>query len=593
MNSLCVGFCAIAISSAFLVSSARGADAPPSTNPITTLSERQASLLLQLADAETNIKAINKALKQTGYKVGIAYDQIEGSAKANQLMDRRGGGPVPWDQFYGKTAMDFYYHSSADLKVRNGGHDLTSVDAHYNGSRLTTVDRPAQFDYIYRANATQTARADEQIASLLQDQAALLARRHMHEADQTRLWALLSWESVRDREIPFHPLYRFALQPAGDAHAQIMRAAILYLRTADRAISAALRTIETDPDTTIADLQQRSEAAYEALQPSMADAVADAQLKPDELAEAERIKALCKQTTEEFTIIADNYHKALDSDVAKEDASKLAFRSELQSSLARVAPTMQELDTRLLTAANAWHITPQRGCLTPDKLPDWPQNAKAAIPPLGPNAAANPTPVGPPTQSVQATSAVRLPSAPTSVPQTTARHDEPTANIFILHLDASLGASAIDEAAMKSLPPDAQAIVNGLRFGKLQLPDRRGLTYFHIDAKIDNQSPRARIEGEITAVARVLCVDGDGKKNVTKYSTKLDIGQHGLHGVGVAPRALYLDKIRVRNNGDERPANVYVEFRIGDVPFYRQFLNAPNGEAWWTDDSLVIKEKLD
>src|SRR4051794_15635583 len=60
------------------------------------LTEAQQSILLQLSDAEANIRALNLALKRTGYKVGQAYDRIEGNQKGSELMDRKGGGPVGW-----------------------------------------------------------------------------------------------------------------------------------------------------------------------------------------------------------------------------------------------------------------------------------------------------------------------------------------------------------------------------------------------------------------------------------------------------------------------------------------------------------------
>src|SRR3954469_25488159 len=71
-------------------SATRSAATKPTTNPdIPELTERQRSLLLQLADAEANIQAINIALRRTGYKVGQAYDRINSNLKGNELMDRK------------------------------------------------------------------------------------------------------------------------------------------------------------------------------------------------------------------------------------------------------------------------------------------------------------------------------------------------------------------------------------------------------------------------------------------------------------------------------------------------------------------------
>src|SRR5450432_4244127 len=86
------------------VSLRAGPASAPAPNARPELTSRQQNLLLQLSDAEANIQAINKALKRTGYKVGVEYDRIDSNSKGNELMDRKGGGPVRWDEFYGRTA---------------------------------------------------------------------------------------------------------------------------------------------------------------------------------------------------------------------------------------------------------------------------------------------------------------------------------------------------------------------------------------------------------------------------------------------------------------------------------------------------------
>src|SRR5580765_8638224 len=88
---------------------------PPASKPAEaeeTLSEAQQSLLLQLSDAEANIRALNIALARTGYKVGQAYSRIDSNLKGNEQMDRKGGAPVGWQEFYGKTARSFYIPNS-------------------------------------------------------------------------------------------------------------------------------------------------------------------------------------------------------------------------------------------------------------------------------------------------------------------------------------------------------------------------------------------------------------------------------------------------------------------------------------------------
>jgi hypothetical protein len=352
------------------------ADGPSATTAPSSapqLSERQASILMQLANAEANIKAINKALKLTGYKVGLAYDQVEGSEKANELMDRKGGAPVPWDQFYGKTAMSFYHHSSAELHY-NAGRGAKTIDAQWEGSRLTKVDRPKEFNFIYRANDQQASRAKEQIASLERDQAGLLARRQKHEADQSYLWAALAWERIEDREIAHQPLYRFQLGPKGP-RAELLRGPVLFLRTADKAVADALETVQTDQAGTFADLHHRTKDAYAALLDTLSNALVANGVTDDDRKEADTLKSLCKQVAEQCVVTDDNYKLALDSDRAKEDSSKLEYRGQLQSSLAKLAAMMEGLDGRIQAVASVWAVKPEIGTESPDRVPAFTSHA--------------------------------------------------------------------------------------------------------------------------------------------------------------------------------------------------------------------------
>jgi hypothetical protein len=345
--------------------------ADPATQPAaetsTELTARQRNLLLQLSNAEANIQAINKALRVTGYKVGIAYDRIESNRKGNEIMDRNGGGPVRWDDFYGRTARDFYAPQSWGTLHAQGNGASVDIQIAENNRPLK---RPAQFDYIYAANNDQIDRANEQIASFQHDQAALLARRAAHESDQTRLWALLSWERVKDQEIALRPLYRFALKPQG-ADAGVLRPIIRFLRATDIITSGGLQSLKVDQPSdaqaaAFAQVSEQMQDAYAALQVGLADAVLAPALKAAHSDQADALKSLCKNLSEESEVIADNCRMAIESDRANEDTSKLEFRAELQSSLAYVAAAGAELDEQIRKTAEDWNLTADNGVANPD-----------------------------------------------------------------------------------------------------------------------------------------------------------------------------------------------------------------------------------
>src|SRR5215207_4096934 len=78
--------------------------AAPGTSPTTkpAADDRLTFLTLGLSSTEESIKAINAALRSAGYQAAIAAERVADAQKNNELMDRKGGAPVPWDQFYGR-----------------------------------------------------------------------------------------------------------------------------------------------------------------------------------------------------------------------------------------------------------------------------------------------------------------------------------------------------------------------------------------------------------------------------------------------------------------------------------------------------------
>ncbi|MBP7936885.1 MAG: hypothetical protein KA354_19765 [Phycisphaerae bacterium] len=347
----------------------------PATKPAQeeeTLSPLQASRLMQLADAEANIKALNDALRKLGYKVGAAYGRIERAQAANEAMDRKGGGPVGWQTFYGRTARDFAARHYVGNRVWRG---LRGAGAVHRDGVSGQLARPKQFDYIYRANDEQAARAKAQATALAQDQEKLLVRRQKHETDQSSLWAQLAWQRVADLEIGSKPLYRFKVKSptARDPRAEIVRALALFIRTADQAAIDGLKTVEADQEGTFGGLNARMTVAYEALRKSLADSLDAADsLKTDDRRQAEEMLTSCKEVFEYCTVVGTNYRNALDRDRAREDNSKLAFREQLQASLAGFAAAVADLHDQLGAAAQAWGISYEKGVVTSDAVPAMP-----------------------------------------------------------------------------------------------------------------------------------------------------------------------------------------------------------------------------
>jgi hypothetical protein len=130
--------------------------------------------------------------------------------------------------------------------------------------------------------------------------------------------------------------------------------------------------------------------------------------------------------------------------------------------------------------------------------------------------------------------------------------------------------------------------VEGLKIANVHLPDRRGLLYFHLDTSIDNQSPRGLIENQLSVDVRVYCVNADEKANVTKFTKPYDLGSKGPQHVGLGG-VVELNVIKLRNNNDEIPKNVYIAFKINGKTFREIVFNRAGGDGWWKNDDLVKK----
>jgi hypothetical protein len=154
---------------------------------------------------------------------------------------------------------------------------------------------------------------------------------------------MLAWEQVKDREIAVRPLCRYVLQPRGP-DAAVLRPLILFLRTADRTAVEGVDAIADDQEGTFQSASPRLSGSFAAIQLSLSDALDDPKLDPKHRSRALACKALCKELSEECKVIALNYVNALDRDRANQDGSKLEFRAQLQSSLARYAGKVAQMD---------------------------------------------------------------------------------------------------------------------------------------------------------------------------------------------------------------------------------------------------------
>jgi hypothetical protein len=373
--------------------------AAPTSAPADAPSDRLTFLTLQLSSVEESIKAIDKALRVTGYQASVAADKAEDYQKGNEIMDRKGGAPVPWDEFYGRTARSFYVpRSVGSLEASGNGRQ---VDAHV-ATGYHPIARPTQFDYLYRANNQQAAKAMQEVAAMEQKSSVLLARRRQLEAEQSALWANIAFESIGNREISYQPLYRFALrsdhsattQPASDSQRDLVEASILFLRLADRCASYADDAVSDHQEMALPDLRHNIEAGHATLKESAFNDLQAMQVSPDDLQQVKDLLAIAKQISELARNISDSYHLAADGDAAGDEARKQTFRAQLQDSLLGFADATGALDDAIENLATHWVIRPQTGVPAP-ALASPQVSSNPVTPPVTPAAAAPVIPAAP------------------------------------------------------------------------------------------------------------------------------------------------------------------------------------------------------
>jgi hypothetical protein len=173
------------------------------------IDERLLFLMTRLASVEASLDAIEKALKTTSGKQLIKVADAKRAELENRSMDRKGGGPMKWSDFYGTTAEKFFYHPVD----RNTTYHTVTILGSGGGqpNPQPPHNRPPQFDYIYRANENAKAGAENDIAKLGKKLADLVDRRRSLEEEQSALWCEIAFRAVSRLDLSRKPLYRFEL----------------------------------------------------------------------------------------------------------------------------------------------------------------------------------------------------------------------------------------------------------------------------------------------------------------------------------------------------------------------------------------------
>jgi hypothetical protein len=312
------------------------------------IDQRLVFLTVQLSTVESSIEATNKALKVNGYQQAVRQEAADRARAGNERMDRNGGGPIPWQDFYGKTAQRFFYHPADD----NTGYI----------NPVPIAQRPPQFNYIYRANEQNRAKADSDVAHIGTKIDDLLKYRRELEAQQSALWGQIAFRGTSSLDIGSRPVYRMDLATSGtdDASKQSVdaaRAGAAFLSTINSELTDAQKNLDVDQKGVLDHLLQTTTAARIAVQDRLLQLPAMAATLSNPRGSLGQFSRAAKRLEDSAQNIADAYHLAADCDAHDDNAGKQIYRGQLQQMFFDYASAIATADQSLTAAVADWKLT--------------------------------------------------------------------------------------------------------------------------------------------------------------------------------------------------------------------------------------------
>jgi hypothetical protein len=314
-----------------------------------SIDQRLVFLTIRLSSVELSIDAVNKALVLAGWQKNVKLSEAQKAQQANDAMDQNGGGPVPWQQFYGNTAEKFFYHPTDD---RTRHVNPVPID-----------QRPPQLDYIYHANSNAEERAQAEAANLGNKIDALLSRRHQLEEQQSALWCRMSFRALATRNISLKPLFRFDVtkadsDPTDLQRVEATRAGAKFVRMVEQLMTQAQAAVATNQGAVVDKLQKAIDDAHTALIEKMEGQQLIANDLSDSSTAIGKFAAAAQHLDDSAGNLAEAYHLIQDGDKAGDDQETKTFRGQLQQSYFDLASSLYTAQQCLTTAASEWKVVP-------------------------------------------------------------------------------------------------------------------------------------------------------------------------------------------------------------------------------------------
>jgi hypothetical protein len=338
-------------------------------------------LMERLASLEASLDAVNVAIAKASGKKGAKQGDARRAEAGNSAMDRKGGGPMKWNEFYGTTAEKFFYHpvdpnttyhTSTVLSQVGTQQEDKAGDSVQGNSGVPLHQRPPQFDYIYRANRNAKERADADMAAIQGKIDALNERREKLEAEQADLWCRLAFRAIQRLNILRRPELRFRLVAASTAPDDESKAAVL--EAAARFLATSLLIIdkaEKEQETALGNIKLIVASARHDLDDVLVSENSVAGDSTDKDTPLGQVVALAQLLDDTSNNLSESYEVAIEGGQANDAARKDQFRGLLQRSLIEYAQLVMALDESVRTLKQEWGVTVDTKTRAPQLVVSW------------------------------------------------------------------------------------------------------------------------------------------------------------------------------------------------------------------------------
>lgn len=322
---------------------------PPSTLPAgwDQIDQRMVFLAVQLSTVESSLAATDKSLQLHGYEKALREGDAQKALDQNDKMDRNGGGPVPWQEFYGKAAEKFFYHPPDQNTAYVNPHPV--------------AQRPPQFDYIYRANEQSKRKADDEVRKIGGKIEDLLAYRRQLESEQSALWGKIAFRGDSSLDLASRPLYRMGLaagaaDDAGRQSVEAAAAAVAFMLAIDAELADAQRNLSTDQQGTLDHLLQVTTSARAELSTKLLALPAMSASLGDPRTPLGRFSRASRRLEDSAQNVIDAFRLAADCDSKDDQAGRRVYRGQLQQNIFDYAAAFATADHCLTAAIAEWKL---------------------------------------------------------------------------------------------------------------------------------------------------------------------------------------------------------------------------------------------